>query len=155
MAGMTQFFGTPRLQCKVFYGQSNDRRFGNGRHQDRERGHLQPLAACLATSGLASDLTHMGEPKIHVGCSCETWETVENSGVVHLDQLTGLGVRELEAEEEEEEEEEEETGRPLVVEASDSNSYPQVLEQPASTFFYSTLSYHVTNRVTSDTYLCL
>ena len=95
---------------------------------------------------------HGGKPKIHVGCSCETWETVENSGVVHLDQLTGLGVRELEAEEEEEEEE---TGRPLVVEASDSNSYPQVLEQPASKKFYSTSSYHVTNRVTSDTYLCL
>ena len=60
-------------------------------------------------------------------------KTVENSGVVHLDQLTGLGVRELEAEEEEEE-----TGRPLVVEASDSNSYPQDLAQPALPFFTQT-----------------
>ena len=49
---------------------------------------------------------------------------VENIGVGHLDQLTGLGVREVEAAEE--------TGRP-VVEASDSNSYPQCagLAQPA------------------------
>ena len=57
-------------------------------------------------------------------------KTVENSGVVHLDQLTGLGVRELEAEEEEEEE----TRRPVP---TDSNSYPQGLVPPA--YFLLTL----------------
>ena len=67
----------------------------------------------------------------------ESVAKVENIGVGHLDQLTGLGVREVEAAEE--------TGRP-VVEASDSNSYPQCagLAQPAFFPRDTSSSYHVT-----------
>ena len=116
------------LQCKVFYGQSNDRRFGNGtRHQ------ATPAPAWhQAGRGSASDLTDLEEDKdtlelLPKGCSM-----VENIGVGHLDQLTGLGVRDLEAAEE--------TGGRPVVEASDSNSYPQPgLPPPASLFFPSVM----------------
>ena len=120
------------LQCKVFYGQSNDRRFGS-RHQTS--GNTWPsywFTWHQAGRGLASDLTDLEEDKdtlelLPKGCSM-----VENIGVGHLDQLTGLGVRDLEAAEE--------TGGRPVVEASDSNSYPQPgLPPPASLFFPSVM----------------
>ena len=85
-----------------------------------------------AGRGSASDLTDLEEDKdtlelLPKGCSM-----VENIGVGHLDQLTGLGVRDLEAAEE--------TGGRPVVEASDSNSYPQPgLPPPASLFFPSVM----------------
>ena len=98
--------------------------------------HLSQLLAHLDLESKldeASDLTDVEEARN----TRESVAKVENIGVGHLDQLTGLGVREVEAAEE--------TGRP-VVEASDSNSYPQCagLAQPAFFPRDNSSSYHVT-----------
>ena len=123
------------IQCKFFSGQSNDRRFGSRHQPDTSANTCPSFWLTWIRLDEASDLTDVED----VRNTRESVAKVENIGVGHLDQLTGLGVRDLEAAEE--------TGGRPVVEASDSNSYPQCagLAQPAFFPRDTSSSYHVTN----------
>ena len=125
---MTQFCGTSRSSANSFPVRATTGVLGAGSSQT----HQPTPAPATGSLGIrldeASDFTDVEGARN----TRESVAKVENIGVGHLDQLTGLGVRDLEAAEE--------TGGRPVVEASDSNSYPQPgLPPPASLFFPSVM----------------
>ena len=130
---MTQFCGTLRSSANSFPVRATTGVLGAGTSQT----HQPTPAPATGSLGIrlaeASDFTDVEGARN----TRESVAKVENIGVGHLDQLTGLGVREVEAAEE--------TGRP-VVEASDSNSYPQCAGLAQPDFFPrdTSSSYHVT-----------